>query len=319
MAGRDRAQERPGGRAPGDWVRYWRDPDRPLEAMRAHFTGHVFHRHSHDAYSFAVTETGAQRFHCRGDDHTSGAGMVMAFNPDDPHDGEAAVPAGFTYRIVHLGPDLVRSVLTDAAGRRAPMPLFPQPVREDPVLRQALLRLHAALLGGAAAGPLVRDERLTEAVLAMVRRGARTPARTMTARAGSAAVHRARQLLADEWAQEVTAERLAQAAGCSRFALYRAFRAELGMPPSDFQRQLRLRRARRMLAAGATAAEAAAHCGFADQAHLHRWFVRSYGITPGAYARGPHAPGRAADGAPPPGGAPVRGTASLTRSGPAAP
>ncbi|XTP10964.1 AraC family ligand binding domain-containing protein [Streptomyces albus subsp. chlorinus] len=257
-----------------------------MEAMRAHFTGHVFHRHSHDAYSFAVTETGAQRFRCRGGDHTSGAGMVMAFNPDDPHDGEAAVPAGFTYRIVHLGPDLVRSQLTDAAGRAAPMPLFPQPVREDPVLRRALLRLHAALAGGPAAGALVRDERLTEAVVAMVCRGARTPARATAPRAGSVAVRRARELLEEDWAQEIPADRLARAAGCSRFALYRAFRAELGMPPSDFQRQLRLRAARRMLAGGATAAGAAAACGFADQAHLHRWFVRAYGITPGAYARG---------------------------------
>ncbi|UNS96840.1 AraC family transcriptional regulator [Streptomyces tubbatahanensis] len=273
------------GTAAGDWVRYWRAPGQPVEAMRAHFTGHVFHRHSHDAYSFAVTETGAQRFHCRGGRHTSGAGMVMAFNPDDPHDGESAVEQGFTYRIVHLGPGLVRSVLTDAAGRDAPMPLFPQPVREDPVLRRALLRLNAAVSAGAAAGALARDERLTDAVLAMVRRGAHSPARVTEARAGTAAVRRARRLLEDDWAGEVPAERLARAAGCSRFALYRAFRAEMGMPPSDYQRQLRLRAARRMLAGGATAAEAAAGCGFADQAHLHRWFVRCYGITPGAYTR----------------------------------
>lgn len=260
--------------------------------MRAHFTGHVFHRHSHDAYSFAVTESGAQRFRCRGGEHTSGEGMVMAFNPDDPHDGESAVEHGFTYRIVHLGPGLVRSVLTDALGADAPMPLFPHPVREDPVLRHALLRLHAALACGAEAGDLVRDERLTETVVAMVRRGARTPARVAATtravpdRAGSIAVRRARALLEDAWDQDIPARRLAEVAGCSRFALYRAFRAELGMPPSDFQRQLRLRAARRVLARGGTAARAAAESGFADQSHLHRWFVRSYGITPGAYIRG---------------------------------
>ncbi|MER7410601.1 AraC family transcriptional regulator [Streptomyces cacaoi] len=286
MTAPHRTPARTGRDGTADWVRYWRADGRPMEAMRAHFTGHVFHRHSHDAYSFAVTESGAQRFVCRGARHVSGAGMVMAFNPDDPHDGEAAAEDGFTYRIVHLGPDLVRSVLTDALGRTAPMPLFPHPVREDPLLRQALLRLHAALAGGAAADALVQDERLTEAVLAMVRRGARTPGPAAAPRAGSAAVRRARALLEEQWAQEVPAERLAEAAGCSRYALYRAFRTELGFPPSDFQRQLRLRAARRMLRQGASAAEAAAVCGFADQAHLHRWFVRCYGMTPGAYARG---------------------------------
>ena len=294
------AGERAGERAEdrtGNWARYWRAPgEQPLEAMRAHFTGHVFHPHSHDAYSFAVTERGAQRFRCRGGRHTSGAGMVMAFNPDDPHDGEAATPLGFTYRIVHIGPGLVREVLTDAAGRGAAMPLFPHPVREDPVLRDALLSLHGALAGGTAATGLVRDERLTRTVLAMVRRGARGPARTsggagggfgggigVGTGGGSVAVRRARELLEDAWDEDVPASRLADVAGCSRYALYRAFRAELGMPPSDFQRLLRLRRARGMLMRGRSVAEAAGACGFADQSHLHRWFVRSYGVTPGVF------------------------------------
>jgi AraC-like DNA-binding protein len=32
-------------------------------------------------------------------------------------------------------------------------------------------------------------------------------------------------------------------------------------------------------------AEAAATAGFADQAHLTRWFRRCYGITPAAFVR----------------------------------
>ena len=42
-----------------DWARYWRSPDGQLEAMHAHFRGHVYHRHSHETYSFGLTETGA--------------------------------------------------------------------------------------------------------------------------------------------------------------------------------------------------------------------------------------------------------------------
>ncbi|MEU7228091.1 helix-turn-helix transcriptional regulator [Streptomyces chrestomyceticus] len=72
----------------------------------------------------------------------------------------------------------------------------------------------------------------------------------------------------------MTAERLAAAAGCSRFALYRAFRAEFGLAPSDYQRQLRLRHARRLLRSGAAPADAAAATGFADQARFSRWFQR---------------------------------------------
>ena len=40
----------------GDWARYWRAADSPLEAMHAHFERHVYHRHSHDTYSLGVTD-----------------------------------------------------------------------------------------------------------------------------------------------------------------------------------------------------------------------------------------------------------------------
>jgi AraC-like DNA-binding protein len=266
------------------WARYWRDPDRPLEAMHAHFFRHVYHPHSHDAYSFGITEAGAQRFSCRGAAHTSGAGMVMAFNPDDPHDGRAAAELGYRYRIVHIGPGLVREVLADVTGGRGAMPLFAEPALNGPLLRTALLRLHTALVGEA--DPLVRDERLTATVTAMIRRGATRPPRAREpARGGPAriAARRARALLDEAYAEQIPAERLAEAAGCSRFALYRAFHAEYGMSPSDCQRLLRLRRARGLLAGGSSAAEAAAASGFADQSHFHRWFVRCFGVTPGAY------------------------------------
>ncbi|WUI02364.1 AraC family transcriptional regulator [Spirillospora sp. NBC_00431] len=261
-----------------DWSRYWRSSDRPLEAMHAHFERHVYHRHSHETYSFGVTEDGYQSFRCRGDAHTSAAGMVIAFNPDDPHDGHAADELGFTYRIVHIGPELVSGVLADIADRPAGPPLFDSPVVADPVLARNLRGLHAALLGGAPA--LRRDELLTATVGAMVHRAA-----TRRPRAASApgAVERARRRLEEAYLDDIGADELAAAAGCSRFALYRGFRRAYGMAPSDYQRQLRLRAARRLLARGDAIGDVAAATGFADQSHLTRWFVRCYGMTPGGY------------------------------------
>ncbi len=117
--------------------------------MHAYFRGHVYHRHSHETYSFGVTETGAQAFSCRGAGHVSAAGMVMAFNPDDPHDGHAATSGGFTYRMIHLRPGLLTDVLADLIGGTAGLPLFAAPVIEDAALAAALRRLHASLTGPA--------------------------------------------------------------------------------------------------------------------------------------------------------------------------
>jgi AraC-like DNA-binding protein len=57
------------------------------------------------------------------------------------------------------------------------------------------------------------------------------------------------------------------------------------MTPHAFQVNLRVARARALLAGGAAPAAVAADCGFADQPHLTRTFKRAVGISPGAYAR----------------------------------
>jgi AraC-like DNA-binding protein len=209
-----------------DWASYWRSPGEPLEAMHAHFRGHVYHRHSHDCYSFGVTESGAQGFSCRGARHVSTTGMVMAFNPDDPHDGHAVAGPGFTYRMIHVGPDFLAELVADVTGR--------------------------------------------------------PPGRLLSTGAANAA-RKIRAFLHDEYAGPVTGADLAAITGRSRYAAYRAFQASYGLAPSAYQRQLRLRAARRLLAHGTAPADAAAQAGFADQAHLTRWFRRCYGITPGAY------------------------------------
>jgi AraC-like DNA-binding protein len=272
----------------GDWARYWRAADEPLEAMHAHFERHVYHRHSHDTYSLGVTDVGAQSFTCRGAAHTSAAGMVMAFNPDDPHDGQATDGDGFTYRMIHIGPELVSRVLADAAGRSAGLPLFAEPVLSEAVLAGRLRGLHRALLGGATT--LRRDELLAAVVLAAARQaGTRTGTSTLTAEsvppdARQVARH-ARDLIAGRCLDDINAGDLAAVTGRSRFAVHRAFTHVYGMSPGDYQRQLRLREARSLIAAGRPISEAAALSGFADQSHLSRWFIRCYGVTPGRYQR----------------------------------
>ena len=260
-----------------DWARYWRADSAPVEAMHAHFTSHVYHRHSHESYSFGVTETGAQAFTCRNGRHVSGRGMVMAFNPDDPHDGHAAVDGGFTYRMVHIWPEFFASLTG------APLPLFRSPVIEDPAMAASVRRLHQALTEGVS--ELERYERL--AVTARLLAGHASEREPAGRGAGPRVAATIRELIQDGAADlsggDLTADDLATAAGCSRYAAYRAFRQAYGLSPSDYQRQLRMRAARRLLSAGVAPASAAAEAGFADQAHLTRWFRRYYGVTPAAY------------------------------------
>jgi AraC-like DNA-binding protein len=142
---------------------------------------------------------------------------------------------------------------------------------------------HVALAGPAS--ELERYERLTITARLLVRHASGSGPAPEPPRLGPdpGPAGRIRALIHDAGAADLSADDLAAAAGCSRYAAYRAFYQAYGLAPSDYQRQLRVRAARGLLSQGVPPAVAAAEAGFADQAHLTRWFRRYYGITPGAY------------------------------------
>ncbi|MDB4966387.1 MAG: AraC family transcriptional regulator [Myxococcales bacterium] len=100
----------------------------------------------------------------------------------------------------------------------------------------------------------------------------------------SPAVARTREALHDRFADEVPLEQLAEIAGMSKCHLVHLFHKEVGLPPHAYQIQLRVARARQLVAAGVPLAEVATMTGFADQSHLTRLFKRVVGIPPGQYA-----------------------------------
>ncbi|WP_150221682.1 helix-turn-helix domain-containing protein, partial [Enterobacter bugandensis] len=57
------------------------------------------------------------------------------------------------------------------------------------------------------------------------------------------------------------------------------------LAPHAWLIQLRLAKARQMLACGELPVDVAAVVGFADQSHLGRWFQRAYRISPAHYRR----------------------------------
>jgi AraC-like DNA-binding protein len=159
-------------------------------------------------------------------------------------------------------------------------PRFRTPVIPDPVLAAELIRAHAELSRGA--DPLAAETRLTWLFGELVRRHATPQLSGLQVRRSRVAKVVMAQL-ADQLACPPGLAQIAAEAGLSRYQLVRSFRAEVGMPPYAWLAQHRVARARVLLEQGCRPAEAATLTGFADQAHLTRWFRRVVGVTPGAY------------------------------------
>jgi AraC-like DNA-binding protein len=86
-------------------------------------------------------------------------------------------------------------------------------------------------------------------------------------------------------ANETSLQMLAERAGVTPFRVIRAFRQATGLAPHQYLIQVRVERARQLLAAGAIPSMAALRTGFVDQSHLTHHFKRYLGITPANYQR----------------------------------
>jgi len=252
------------------WTRVERIQGTPLDLLAAWFPRHRYAPHAHEEWSIGTCTHGIEEISYRGVRHRSGAGAVVVIEPGETHTGGPAMPGGFAYRALYPARELLPEGLH-----------FGAPIFDDPELATELLRTHRMLSEG---GDLLQAEsRLLATLGALAVRHAR-PGPDLARTANGAGIARTvMDRLADQAADPPTLGTLAAELGLSRYQVLRSFRDAVGMPPYAWLAQHRVARARALLAAGYRPAEAATAVGFADQAHLTRWFRRVLGVTPGVY------------------------------------
>jgi AraC-like DNA-binding protein len=89
-----------------------------------------------------------------------------------------------------------------------------------------------------------------------------------------------REFIRENLHENIKLQELAEVASLSPFHLNRVFRAQVGLPPHEFQSQLRIEKAAKLIAQKKSFAEIAFETGFADQSHFNRFFKRYTGVTP---------------------------------------
>jgi AraC-like DNA-binding protein len=245
-----------------------------IEAMTM-FTEHVFPRHSHDQFGIGIMTCGAQRSWSVIGEVESQVGDVIMVNPGEMHDG-APMDGARGWRIMYLDPALVaREVANEVIGGE----LVIRPVARDPHLAAHVVRLFKQLVA-ATPDRLAAEESLSCCLMSVAEKhGVDGP----RASSGSPSVLKAVRRLEAAPEAATTLGELAALSGVSRFQLLRGFFREVGATPHAYLIQLRVRLARRYLAAGKSPAETAQLAGFADKSHMTRAFVRQFGITPGRY------------------------------------
>jgi len=235
-----------------------------LETLEARDLRLQYDRHFHDTYAFGIVLRGVERCRVGRNLNFYEPGTVPMFNPGEVHDGGPALAEGWSYRMVYVDPKLV-------AGERA----FPVQARRDELARRRALQLFDALDSGSELGI---EETLALALETLL---GHKPENGES----SEGLKRVKVRIDEECSGSLRLRDLSMLAGVSPTRLLRAFAAAYGLSPHRYQQSCRIARARKLIAAGMPLAEVASACGYADQSHLNRWFLRIHGTTPGRFRR----------------------------------
>lgn len=268
--------------SPKEWAKLTRADDVKCDLLHAHFIEHSYDRHIHCGYAIGVITHGVEKFWCEGHTYHATAGSIVTVNPYQVHDGASGIEDGFVYRMFYFSPEDYQQILSDAGDKHINAPFFPNAVVNDPELSRQIARLHEVLQ--CEVDPLLRHEVWAETMAELAFRHAGFPNAININRTDLPATQRMLDYLHDNLASPITLKELAKTADMSSFQALRRFKASYGMTPHRYLTNIRLFKAQGLLGNGLALADVAAATGFADQAHLTRWYKRIYGITPGKYA-----------------------------------
>lgn len=260
-----------------------------IELLHARVERRGLAPHWHEEYSVSVSLRGGLAFDFRGSRHSAQSGIISCIPPGEVHNAYAATGECWEFVSFLVPAAAVREIL-NGIECADPLPGFGDRLVSDTGTAARLISLHNLLAGS---GDLLDRQSASLAVLgdffrrhSTLRRHMRAPQREHEC------IRRVREYLHDRYADPIPLSALASHAGLSPYYFLRTFRAAMGMTPHAYLNQIRLAEAKRRLAGGAPASEAALACGFYDQSHMTRQFKRSSFVTPGKYIRAHHSSNR---------------------------
>ncbi len=192
-------------------------------------------------------------------------------------------PKNVTFHHLTIDPAWLQRNATELFQREKSLLHFPSQILIDPSLSKALCDLAAMSLSPASR---LQQEGTQLYLLAQLLLSHTQNARVLWGPGWEhPAIKRAKEYLHAHYIEEIALQDLANVTHLSPFYLARIFRQVVGMPPHAYQTQLRLSRAKTLLAQGFEVGYVANETGFFDQSHFTQQFKRHFLVTPGSYRK----------------------------------
>ncbi|HWT02838.1 MAG TPA: AraC family transcriptional regulator [Pyrinomonadaceae bacterium] len=260
--------------------KFWRAPHLDdLELLCGSNITHEYPPHVHEEYCVLLMLKGVEVTVCRGVTHSALPGSLGLMNPDEVHSSRSV---GAEYRIIRIRPNSFRRIVSESAGRDLGTLHFTKLVVDDAPIFRSLLNLHLKLEQNISS--LEQESEFVSTMGAFVSRHLGNYPAPRPAGREPRHVKTIRDYLKSHYAENVSLSQLTSITNLSPFYLLRVFHNQVGFPPHEYQTQVRIAHARKLLLEGQPISHVALETGFCDQSHLSRNFKRIVGMTPGQFS-----------------------------------
>lgn len=230
----------------------------------------------HDRYCIALCVGGVTEYRYRARAYMKRAGVVTVHEPGEAYAAHRQHGLGAA-SVLSIAPAVVEGWAKPEFG--ASPHFVPEP-RAERELTRRLVRLAGAIRAGFSPGEL--EEHVGGALAELFLRRGEIAAKSRR-RNEHRSVALVKAKIHDALHEKLSLDTLAAEVGLHKLYLLSVFREQVGVPPHTYQMQLRVARARSMLAARTPIADVVVALGFSDQSHLTRHFRRAFGVPPGRY------------------------------------
>lgn len=243
-------------------------------------SGREFKNHLHDGYVLWLNSEAGENYRLQGNSDILQPGSISIIEPETIHSNSPCCTERRHLRSFYFSETFVRSMNLKLLGKENASSPFRNNLIENKKLWSAHSSLHNLLLNPGE--KLQTDESILSVLSGLYKN---VDDKEISPGSEDKRVATVIEFLHAHIDRNLSLAELAELVGCTEFHLIRIFRSHKGLPPHSFLIQLRLEKARILLAAKAEIADTALKCGFSDQSHLTRLFKNRYGLTPRKYQK----------------------------------
>jgi len=248
-----------------------------LELFKGSFTTYQFKPHFHETYTIIFLDDGVGDYSYNDAKHIIETGTLLIFNPYDVHTGRSVEGQPWKFRSMYIPLPVMRKVMT-TLNLDQTLPVFQNNIIQDKAVFQKGQKAFPKLI-------YEQKEQSSEALLLdflidLVDGYAHIGVLPEPVSKGFIIAKGIREYIHTNYVEDISLRQLSQLAGLPEYSLVKTFKYYFQLPPHQYLLNLRIEKAKSLLAEKYSSTEVAYRSGFFDQSHFIRHFKKIIGITP---------------------------------------